>query len=186
MATANFTRSLKFHFFEAEPYYIVFIVALAAGSCAGAFTFACLSDELVKEVSVVISNYNMMLSKGIGRGDVIYEGIKSSFAFTFLLYVCSFTPTALAVGALTLAAKGFSIGFWAASAIKCFSAAQAAVLILKSVPYQLISIMSLLMMAACGAICLKKQRTTLRNTMLFLIIFAFSLIGIVCEVLIKC
>ncbi|MBQ8828313.1 MAG: hypothetical protein IJZ90_04165 [Clostridia bacterium] len=186
MAAGNLTKLLKYHFQEAEPYYIVFFVALAAGSCAGAFTFGCLNDALVREAAVIFSNYSTMLKRGIDRNDVIYEALKGNCTFGIILYVCSFTPAAVAAGAFLLAVKGFCIGFMVAGFLKCFSIGAAALMVLKSLPCQFFTVTSLLLMSGCGVMYCRKQRTVLKNTMLFIAAFLISIIGIICEVLIKC
>lgn len=182
----NAMRSVKFHFQSAEPYYITFAVALVSGICAGIFTFGCLGASLVSEVGIIISNYYNALSYGFITSDVIYEGIKNSLIMSLVLYVCSFTPLAVASGVVVLAAKGFCIGFAATGVLKCFALKNSAMLLLQSTPYQLLSIAALLLMAGVGAMYQKSHRTAGQNTLLFIMIYLLFVAGIICEVLIKC
>ena len=182
----NLLYDIKFHFAKAEPYYITFAVALVSGICAGVFTFGCLSASLVAEVGIIISNYNNAIVYGFITDDVVYEGIKNSMAMSLILYVCSFTPLAVASGVLVLAAKGFCIGFAATGVLKCFALKNAAVLLLQSTPYQLLSIAALLLMAGIGATNQKVRRSAGLNTLLYVMAYLLFVAGIICEVLIKC
>lgn len=186
MLTENISCRIKYHFEDAETYYIILAVALIAGSCAGAFTLGCLSPALISEITVVISNYKNSMSNGSIVKDVVFEGIKGSLHLSFIIYVCSFTPLALASGVLILAAKGFCVGFMAAGVLKCFALKNAALLLLQSTPYQLLSIAAIYLMSGVGAMNQKVHRSFFQNTILFIFIYLFFLIGIVCEVYIKC
>lgn len=177
---------IKYHFEVTEPYYIVLAVALLAGSCAGAFTLGCMDKNLISEIAVILSNYNNALSNGFLTQDVICEGFMGSLKFGLILYVCSFTPLALASGVIVLTAKGFCMGFMAAGVLKCFALKNAAIILLQSTPYQLLSIAALYLMSGIGVMNLKVRRTVLWNTMLFIMIYLLFVFGIVCEVLIKC
>ncbi|MBE7064903.1 MAG: hypothetical protein E7384_03705 [Ruminococcaceae bacterium] len=186
MLISNVLRRIKYHFDETEPYYIVFAVALLAGSCAGAFTVGCLSDSLVSEIGIIMSDYKDALANGFIVRDVVYEGIKNSLTMCIIIYICSFTPLAMASGVLVLAAKGFCIGFAAAGVFKCFTLKNALILLLQSTPYQLLSIAAIFLMAGIGVTNLKNGRTTAQNTMLFCTVYLLNIAGIICEVLIKC
>lgn len=186
MASINMMRRIKFHFESAEPYYITFAVALVSGICAGVFTFGCLSMSLVTEVGIIISNYSNALSYGFLTKDVVYEGIKNSLTISMFLYICSFTPLAVASGVLVLAAKGFCIGFAATGVLKCFALKNAAVTLLQSTPYQFLSIAAIILMAGIGATNQKIRRSVGSNTLLFMMIYLLFIAGIICEVLIKC
>lgn len=179
-------RRVKFHFESAEPYYITFAVALLAGSCAGAFTFGCLGAALVSETAVIISNYLCGLSNGFITHDVVYEGIKGSLSLSLIIFVCSFTPLAMASGVVMLATKGFCIGFMVAAVFKCFALKDAALILLQSAPYQFFSITALWLMSGVGVMYLKTRRTVLQNMVLFIFIYLLFIVGIICEVLIKC
>jgi len=186
MRPGNVLRRIRYHFEITEPYYIVFAVALLAGSCAGAFTFGCLSSDIVAEIAIIISNYNTALSNGFIANDVIYEGVKGSLSLSLILYVGSFTPLALASGVFVLAAKGFCVGFAACGVLKCFALKNAALILLQSTPYQFLSIAALFLMSGIGVMNLKVRRTALENTMLFILIYLLFIAGTVCEVFIKC
>ena len=179
-------RRVRYHFESAEPYYIVFAVALISGVCAGTFTVGCLSDSLLSEIGIIMSNYKEALANGFRINDLFYEGIKKSLIMSLVLYVCSFTPLAVASGVLVLAAKGFCIGFAATGVLKCFALKNAAILLLQSTPYQLLSIAALLLLSGVGATNQKARRSAGQNTMLFIMIYLLFIAGIICEVLIKC
>ncbi|MBQ8165386.1 MAG: hypothetical protein IJZ94_06185 [Clostridia bacterium] len=186
MFTGNILNRIKYHFEEAEPYYIVLSVALMAGSCAGAFTLGCLSPELVAELSVIMSNYSNFMSNGSLVKDVFFEGIKGSLNLSLIIYVCSFTPLALASGVFVLSAKGFCIGFMAAGVLKCFALKNAALLLLQSAPCQLFSIAAIYLMSGVGTMNQKVHRSFFQNTILFILIYLIFILGTVCEVIIKC
>ncbi len=175
------------HFRVNETNYLYIIVALAAGVAAGAFVVGCLDKPLEAEIAVILKNYSAALAEGGAASvkNILYDNILPIMRQYLLLMVCGLTYFALVSGIIVMAAKGFAVGFFVASAVSCLPLKSALLLLLPSVPYQVMS--SLLLLAASG-VATAHRKMHEKGYVYYLtlgLIFLINVSGVILDMLLK-